>query len=103
MFRYIELQSHGMFTFLFIQLHISLYNVLPEAFVVVYKHVSMTSFLALQKPTYPQSFMLIYGFLFELWVSNLNKEEFVKQTMSQQVSSPAFTKYNMPVLNVNKT
>ena len=60
-----------MFTFLFILLHISLYNVLPEAFVVVYKHVSMTSLLVLQKP----SFMLIYGFLFELWVSNLNEEK----------------------------
>ena len=35
----------------------------------------MTSVLALEKPTYPQRFMLIYGFLFELWVSNLNKEE----------------------------
>ena len=35
----------------------------------------MTSLLALRKPTYPQSFMLIYGFLFELWVLNLNKEE----------------------------
>ena len=29
-------QFHGMFTFLFIQLHIFLYNVLPEAFVVAY-------------------------------------------------------------------
>ena len=28
----------------------------------------MTSLLALWKPTYPQSVMLIYGFLFELWV-----------------------------------
>ena len=64
-----------MFTFLFIQLHISLYNVLPEAFVVVYKHVSMTSLFPLRKPTYPQSFMLIYGFLLELWVSNLKEEE----------------------------
>ena len=35
----------------------------------------MTSLLALRKPTYPQIFMLIYGFLFELWVLNLNKEE----------------------------
>ena len=35
----------------------------------------MTSLLALRKPTYPQSFMLIYGFVFELWVLNLNKEE----------------------------
>ena len=35
----------------------------------------MTSLLALRKPTYPQSFMLIYGFLFELWVSNLKEEE----------------------------
>ena len=35
----------------------------------------MTSLLALQKPTYSQSFMVIYGFFFELWVLNLNKEE----------------------------
>ena len=56
-----------------IQQHISLYNVLPEAFVVVY---SMTSVLVLWKPTYPQRFMLmIYGFFFELWVLNLNKEK----------------------------
>ena len=35
----------------------------------------MTSLLALQKPTYSQSFMVIYGFFFELGVLNLNKEE----------------------------
>ena len=35
----------------------------------------MTSLLELENPTYPQSFMLIYDFLFELWVLNLNKEE----------------------------
>ena len=35
----------------------------------------MTSLLELQKPTYPQSFMLIYSFLFELWMLNLNEEE----------------------------
>ena len=35
----------------------------------------MTSLFLLRKPTYPQSFMLIYGFLFELWVSNVNEEE----------------------------
>ena len=35
----------------------------------------MTSLLALQKPTHSQSFMVIYGFLFELWMLNLNKEE----------------------------
>ena len=35
----------------------------------------MTSLLALWKPTYPQSFMLIYGFIFELWVLNLNEEK----------------------------
>ena len=35
----------------------------------------MTSLLALQKLTYSQSFMMIYGFFFELWVWNLNKEE----------------------------
>ena len=32
----VKLQSHGMYSFLFIELHISHYNVLPEAFVVVY-------------------------------------------------------------------
>ena len=42
---------------------------------VVYKHVSMTSLFPLRKPTYPQSFMLIYGFFFELWVSNLKEKE----------------------------
>ena len=46
-----------MFTFLFLQVHISLYNVYPEAFVVVYKHVSMTSLFPLWKPMYSQSFM----------------------------------------------
>ena len=35
----------------------------------------MTSLFPLRKPTYPQSFMLIYGFLFELWVLNLKEEE----------------------------
>ena len=35
----------------------------------------MTSLLALQKPTYSQSFMVIYGFLFELWVLNLKEKE----------------------------
>ena len=41
----------------------------------------MISLLALQKPTYPQSFMMMYGFIFELWVSNLNKEEEKKKKM----------------------
>ena len=35
----------------------------------------MTSLLVLCIPTNSQSFMLIYGFLFELWVSNLNEKE----------------------------
>ena len=35
----------------------------------------MTSLFPLQKPMYLQSFMLIYGFLLELWVSNLNEKE----------------------------
>ena len=35
----------------------------------------MTSLIPLQNPTYPQTFMLIYGFLLELWVSNLNEKE----------------------------
>ena len=41
---------------------------MPEEFVVVYKHLTMISLLALRKPTYPH-IILIYGFLFELWVS----------------------------------
>ena len=77
-----------MFTFLFIQLHISLYNVLPEEFVAVYKHVSVTSLLVLWKPIYPQSFMLIYGFVFELWVSNLNKEKKKKKMKNSAHHSP---------------
>ena len=72
---------------LHLQLHISLYNVLPEAFVVVYKHVSMTSLLAQWKSTYPQSFMLMYDFLFELWVSNLNKEEKKKKKKKMKNSA----------------
>ena len=35
----------------------------------------MTSLFPLRKPMYPQSFMLIHGFLFELWVLNLNKKK----------------------------
>ena len=35
----------------------------------------MTSLIPLRKPTYPQSFMLIYDFLLELWVSNLNEKK----------------------------
>ena len=35
----------------------------------------MTSLFPLRKPTYPQSFMLIYGSLFELWVLNLKKKK----------------------------
>ena len=48
---------------------------------VVYKHVNMTSLFSLLKPTYPQSFMLIYGFFFELWVLNLNEKEEEKKKM----------------------
>ena len=80
-----------MLTFLFIQLHISLYNVLPEAFVVVYKYVSITSLFPLWKPMYPQSFILIYGFFFELWVLNLNekkKEEGEKKMKNSAHHSP---------------
>ena len=40
-----------------------------------YKHVCITSLFPLRKPTYPQSFLLIYGFLLDLWVSNLKEEE----------------------------
>ena len=45
----------------------------------------MTSLLALRKPTYPQSFMLIYGFLFELWVLNLNEEEEEKKMKNSAI------------------
>ena len=31
--------------------------------------------LSVMKPTYPQSFMLMYCLLFELWVSNLKEEK----------------------------
>ena len=48
----------------------------------------MTSLLVLQKPTYPQIFMLIYGFLFELWVLNLNKEEEKKKMKNSAFHSP---------------
>ena len=49
----------------------------------------MTSLLALQKPTYPQSFMLIYGFLFELWVLNLNKEEEEEEEEKKKMKNSA--------------
>ena len=56
--------------------HISLFIMYCfETYVVVYKHLSMTGLLVLRKSTYPQSFVLIYGFLFELCVLNLNEEE----------------------------
>ena len=42
----------------------------------------MTSLFLLWKATYPQSFMLIYGFLFELWVSNLNEEKEKKKKIT---------------------
>ena len=70
-----------MFTFL-LYCYISpfiMYCLRQLLFKVVYKHVSMTSLLALWKPTYPQSFVFIYGFLFELRVLNLNKENNVAQ------------------------
>ena len=47
----------------------------------------MTNLLVLRKPTYPQSFMLIYGFLFELWVLNL-KEEKKKKMKNSAHHSP---------------
>ena len=53
---------------------------------VVYKHVSMNRLFPLHKPTYPQSFMLIYGFPFELWVSNLNEEKQEKKKMNEELS-----------------
>ena len=39
----------------------------------------MTSLLALQTPTYAENFMSIYGFLFELWVLNLNEKKMKKK------------------------
>ena len=61
-------------------LYISLYNVLPEAFVFTCKQDFLQTCKYDQShpvtETYiPTNFMLIYGFLFELWVSNLNEEE----------------------------
>ena len=41
----------------------------------------MTSLFPLWKPTYQQSFMLIYGFFFELWVLNLNEKKEKKNTV----------------------
>ena len=41
----------------------------------------MTSLFLLQKTTYPQNFMLINGFLLELWVPNLNEKEEDKKKM----------------------
>ena len=49
----------------------------------------MTSLLALRKPTYPQSFMLIYGFLFELWVSNLKEEEEEEEKEEKKMKNSA--------------
>ena len=55
----------------------------------VYKHVNMTSLFPLQKPTYPQSFMLIYGFLFELWVLNLKEEEEEEKKKKKKMKNSA--------------
>ena len=72
-----------MFTFIQPHISISLYNLLPEAFVVVYKHLSMTSVLELQ------SFVLIYGLLFELWVFNLNKEKEEEEKEEKKMKNSA--------------
>ena len=47
----------------------------------------MTSLFPLRKPTYPQSFMLIYGSLFELWVLNLNKKKKKKKKKKKMKNS----------------
>ena len=47
----------------------------------------MTSLFPLRKPTYPQSFMLIYGSLFELWVLNLNKKNKKKKKKKMKNSA----------------
>ena len=49
----------------------------------------MTSLLAWQKPTHPQSFMLIYGFLFELRVSNLKEEEEEEEKEEKKMKNSA--------------
>ena len=49
----------------------------------------MTSLLVLWKPIYPQSFGLIYGFLFELWASNLNKEEEEEEEEEKKMKNSA--------------
>ena len=54
-----KLQSHNMYSFLFIQLLISYclrHLLLVLVNKVVYKHVSMISLFPLEKPMYPQSF-----------------------------------------------
>ena len=47
----------------------------------------MTNLLALRKPTYAQGFMLIYDFVFELWVWNLNEEEKKKKKKKMKNSA----------------
>ena len=41
------------------------------------EHNYLQIYIVLWKPTYPQSFMLIYGFLFELWVLNLYRALYI--------------------------
>ena len=49
----------------------------------------MTGLFSLRKPTYPQSFMLIYGFLFELWVLNLKEEEEEEEEKKKKMKNSA--------------
>ena len=60
----------------------------------------MTSFFLLWKLTYPQSFMLIYGFFFELWVLNL-KEKKEKKMKNSAHHSP-ITKHSSALYKVNE-
>ena len=60
----------------------------------------MTSLIPLQKPIYPQSFMLIYGFLLELWVSNLNKKK--KKKMKNSTHHSPITKHSSALYTSGK-
>ena len=82
----------------FIQLHTSLYNVLPDESVVAYKHASMTGLFPLRQPMHPRSFVLVYGFLFELWVLNLKEEEEEEKMQNSANTSMMGRTLAIPVL-----
>ena len=82
-----------MFTFLFIQLHISPYNVLPEVFVFVCKQGCLQKckydWSLLVTETYvPTKVRVDIWLLFELWVLNLNEKEEEKKMKNSAHHSP---------------